>query len=111
MKYLAQTIQGTFGNIAPPPQLQPLIGSSGPSGSINLLLDNVIGIFFTAASISFVLMFLWGAVQMILSGGDKEAIGKARAKITWAIIGITLMALSYFIFQLLQDITGFKFFV
>jgi hypothetical protein len=48
---------------------------------------------------------------MILSGGDKEAIAKARSKITWAIVGVALLALSYLIFALLEYITGFKFFV
>lgn len=106
---LAQTaIQKTFGTINPPPEL-----SNVPRGEqgINFLLDNIIGLFFAAGALAFILMFIWGAVQMILSGGDKEAISKARAKITWAIIGITLMSLSYFVFQLLEDITGFKFFI
>lgn len=101
-------LKGVFGEIGKPPQLrnfQP--GSAG----ISQFLDNVVAIFFSAAALSFIVMFVWGTVQMILSGGDKEAVAKARGKITWAIIGIILMSLSYFIFSLLQDITGFKFFV
>lgn len=101
-------IQRTFGTITPPKELAPLGG--GQQG-INNLLSNIIGLFFAAGAIAFVIMFIWGAVQMILSGGDKEAITKARAKITWAIIGVVLMSLSYFVFQLLQDITGFQFLV
>lgn len=101
-------------------QLAPIFGTINPASplpsnvrgaaGINLILNNVVIIFFSAAAVSFVIMFLWGAVQIILSQGDKEAIAKARGKITWAIIGVFLIALSYFIFEVLQDITGFRFF-
>jgi len=105
---LAADIPGTFGTIGRPAELGNV--PDGGARGISFILDNVIGIFFAAGTIAFVLMFIWGAVQMILSGGDKEAVAKARAKITWAIIGVTLMALSYVIFALLEYMTGFRFF-
>lgn len=105
---IAQDVRTTFGTINPPPEIAPL--GRGETG-INNLLSNTVGLFFAAGAIAFIIMFVWGAVQMILSGGDKEAIAKARAKITWAIIGVVLMSLSYFVLQLLEAITGFKFFV
>jgi CHASE2 domain-containing sensor protein len=108
MKLIAQSIQQTFGTIQTPSQISGM--GTGAAG-INTLLDNVVGIFFAAAGMAFIIMFVWGAVQMILSGGDKEAVSKARGKITWAIIGIVLMSISYLILYLLQTITGFKFFV
>src|SRR3990167_5802581 len=105
---LAEDISKTFGTINPPSQIKGL--GEGYVG-INRLLDNIVGIFFAAAGIAFIIMFTWGAVQMILSGGDKEAIAKAKSKITWAIIGVVLLSLSYFIFLLLETLTGFTFFV
>lgn len=107
MKYLAD-ISTTFGEVKLPKQIEGL--GTGATG-INQLLDNLVGVFFAAAGIAFIIMFVWGAIQMILSGGDKEAIAKARARITWAIVGVGLLGLSYFIFLLLQYITGFRFFV
>jgi len=100
-----------FGTINPPPQLTNIPpGATGAEG-INIILGNIIFLLFSAASLAFVVMFLWGAVQMILSAGDKEAVAKARGKITWAIIGVFLMALSYFIFEVIQDLTGFRIFL
>lgn len=96
-----------FGRITPPDQIKPL--GEGEIG-INNLLDNIVGIFFAAGALAFIIMFVWGAIQMILSGGDKEAIAKARARITWAIVGVALLSLSYLIFAMLQYITGFVFF-
>jgi hypothetical protein len=107
------TIQDTFGNIGLPDELKQAGFDPAPqhgASNVNRLLENIVGLFFAAAAISFIIMFVWGAVQMILSGGDKEAIAKARSRITWAIVGIVLLALSYFIFLLLQQITGFNFF-
>lgn len=109
-KLLAQDIKNTFGTIDPPKELFPL-GTAKDGTAINTLLSNVIGLFFAAGAIAFIIMFVWGAVQMILSGGDKEAIAKARSRITWSIVGVVLLSLSYFIFQLLQDVTGFTFIV
>lgn len=109
-KLLAQNVPAIFGKIDPPPELGPLVAGGKGAPAINLLLNNIVGLFFGAAGFTFILMFAWGAVQMILSQGDKEAVGKARSKITWAIIGIALLSLSYFIFQLLEDLTGFTFF-
>ena len=100
-------MEAIFGKIGTPKQLA---GFPEGSAGINRLLDNLIGIFFSAGALAFIIMFVWGAVQMILSGGDKEAIAKGRSKITWAIVGVGLLSLSYFIFLLLQRITGFSFF-
>ncbi len=105
---LAQNVTDVFGTITRPPQLSGV--PKDGAGGINFLLDNIIGIFFSAGAIAFIIMFVWGAVQMILSGGDKEAIAKSRAKITWAIVGVALLSLSYVIFALLQYMTGFAFF-
>lgn len=102
-------MEDVFGKIGLPTQLSGYSADDG-AGNISKLLDNLVGIFFAAGALAFIIMFVWGAVQMILSGGDKEAVSKARSRITWAIIGIVLMSLSYFVFSLLQDITGFKFF-
>lgn len=101
-------VSDVFGTIQRPYQLSKV--PTGGAAGINFLLDNIIGLFFAAGAIAFILMFVWGAVQMILSGGDKEAISKARAKITWAIIGVVLMSLSYVVFALLEYVTGFTFF-
>ena len=100
-----------FGTISPPPQLQGMGTITSGASGINLILDNVVKLFFAAGALAFVIMFIWGAVQMILSAGDKEAIAKARGKITWAIIGVFLLSLSYFIFEVIQDLTGFRIFL
>ncbi len=105
MRYLAQqSVKDVFGEVNPPPELGGLRGSAG----INSILASIISLIFAVAAVVFIIMFLFSAVQMILSGGDKEALAKAKSRITWAIIGIVLLSLSFVIFRVLGFITGFK---
>lgn len=67
---------------------------------------NAITLVFTIASISAVIMFLWGSVNWILSGGDKEKIAAARKKITAALIGLVVLALSFLILSLVGVFIG-----
>ena len=55
-------------------------------------------------------MVVISALQWIVSGGDKEAVAKARSRLTYAIIGIVLLALSFLILRVIGQITGFSFF-
>jgi hypothetical protein len=101
-----QAIENVLGKVSPPPAVSSI--GTGEAG-INKFLGTAVQLIFVVATVGFVFMVLLSAVQMILSGGDKEAIAKARGRLTWAIIGIVLLALSFVIFRILQDITGFKF--
>ena len=56
-------------------------------------LDLVI---FLAAFLAF-FWFVWGAFHYIFSGGNKEQLGKARSRMTWAIVGLILVLLAYLI--------------
>ncbi len=62
---------------------------------VGIVFQNLLILFFTIGALGFVIMFLWGAVDWILSGGDKEKIAGARKRITTAIIGLVLMSLTF----------------
>jgi hypothetical protein len=40
---------------------------------------------------------VWGAYQYIMAGGNKEGLAKAKARITWALIGLVVIVLAYLI--------------
>ena len=88
MKYLALKLPGGE-EIQPPSDLNPNIVDLGSfiSGIINI--------------VSFIAMFLtfyfliWGAWSYIFASGEKEALGKARERIKWALIGLLVVLLSY----------------
>lgn len=100
-----------FGEITPPDELQGLIKEGGQGeGGINLFLNNVITLIYEVAIVLVVLMFLWGALEWILSGGDKEKVAEARKRIINALIGLALLAVAFAILKVFGIFTGFTIF-
>lgn len=52
------------------------------------------------------LFLLWGGLQWILAGGDKEGTEKARKRITAALVGLVIVFAAYAIIQLVSSFLG-----
>ncbi len=107
MKLLTLNPADIIGNIKPPLQIQT---SGNGEQDISKLINAGIQLLFSVAAVAFVIMILWSAISWILSGGDKEAVAKARARLTWAVIGVVILSTAFAIFRILESITGFTFF-
>ncbi len=59
--------------------------------------------FFIAAFLSFYFL-VWGAFAYIMAQGDKEGIAKSKARITYAIIGLFVVMLAFFITKFAAEI-------
>lgn len=70
------------------------------------LISNALQIVFIAAVLAVLIFLIIGAFRWITSGGDKEAIGKARGHIVNALIGLAILALAFFITVLAGQIVG-----
>lgn len=74
-------------------------------GNIGISRDTTLGTVFSngfkiaalLAAVVVLFMLVWGAFQWITSGGDKEAVGKARGRIIAALVGLVILALSLLI--------------
>lgn len=77
-------------------------------GIVQTIVLNVITIFYAVGGLGVVIYFVWGAVDWILSGGDKEKISNARKKMTHAIIGLILLSLSFVIINIIGQVVGFN---
>lgn len=67
----------------------------GPETKLNdVLSDLFIIIIYLAGFLAF-FWFVWGAFQYIFAGGDKEKLARARARITWSIVGFIIVLLSF----------------
>lgn len=100
-------VEKVFGQVVPPVPIQQLgFGAAG----ISNVLNKFIILIYTAAGIIAVFMVLFSAFQWITSGGDKEAVSKARARLTYVIIGIALLSFAFVVLNLIGNITGFTFF-
>jgi len=52
--------------------------------------------FFIAVFLAFYYL-VWGAYAYLFASGEKENLAKARARIRWALIGLILVFVSYFV--------------
>lgn len=58
-------------------------------------ISNIITIAFAVAVLVVLVMLVLGAFEWITSGGDKEAVGKARNRIINALIGLAILAIAF----------------
>jgi len=96
MNKLALTLPGT-GNIIDSPVKDKFSDLGGVlSGLLNI-------IFYVAVFLTFYYL-VWGAAAYIMAQGKKEELAKARARITWAMIGLVVVLLAYFIAKFAAEI-------
>lgn len=53
-----------------------------------------IRLLFAVAAVSVLIMLVWGALQWIFSGGEKDAVAAARNRILNALIGLAILAVA-----------------
>lgn len=70
------------------------------------LIQGIIRIVFVVAVILTFLFLLWGGIQWITSGGDKEKYEEARNRITAALIGLAIIALAWLVIKLVTYFFG-----
>jgi len=61
------------------------------------LVSFAINAVFVIAILLALIYLIWGGINWIMSGGDKEKVGAARSKIIAAIVGLILVILAYVI--------------
>src|SRR6266498_1496191 len=66
------------------------------------ILTTVVGI----AALALFVMFVIGGFRYLTSAGDPKAAGAAKSTITYAIVGVFLMAIAYLVFSLIEFFTG-----
>lgn len=72
--------------------------------SFEQFMGFLIKFFFVLAGLLALFFMLWGAISWVTSGGDKDAVGKARDKILAAVIGVILIIATLSIIAGLEQI-------
>lgn len=90
----------TFGRIDNSPGLI----FSGGSATLGAVLSDLFEIALFLAGFLAFFWLVWGAFQYITAGGNKENLAKARSRITWAIVGLAVVALALLVAQFAAQI-------
>lgn len=71
--------------------------------SIGDVLSSGFEVVIYVAGFLMVIWMFWGVFQYIFAGGAKEQLAKARARITYAIIGFVLVVMAFSISQFVES--------
>ena len=89
-----------------------LPGIAGPNlsgeGYFSKLLPAAVTFSLIAGSVIFLFMLIWGAIEWISSGGDKQHLESARGRITNALVGIVILFATFAIVSVLETFFGIK---
>jgi len=79
-----------------------------PTGGLPIVakvIGNAITFMLIITVILTLIFLVWGGVQWIQSGGDKQKVAQARSRITYSIIGLIIALAAFFIL----NVIGFMF--
>jgi len=76
------------------------------AGNEPAIIANAITIFLTAGAIAALIAIIFSGIQLTASNGDSQKIAAARARLTWGIIGLIVMFLSFFIVNVFGGFFG-----
>jgi hypothetical protein len=85
-----------------------LNGVSGLSGltSIDALITNIINLVFLILGIAAFVGVVYSGFMMITSGGDATKFATGRKNLLWAVIGIIVIILSFFLVKTVYNFAG-----
>jgi len=72
------------------------------------LVVNLLRVILPLAGLAVAAMILVGGFQLITAGGEKEGISKAKDTFTYAIFGLALAIIAWFILLFVENFTGVK---
>lgn len=99
MKLLSLSIDGK--------PITPPTGIPAPqTGMVERVVNNAITLFMVVGLITSILVLVWAGIQWVTSGGDKQKIAAARARITWGIIGLVVILTSFLIIKAFDAFFG-----
>lgn len=91
-----------YGKIETPPGI--------PTGGIldtgTNLINLILNLLFLAGIVLAIIFIIFSGIQWVLSSGDKQKLQAARGRLTFAIIGLLIIAASFFIVNTVISLLG-----
>lgn len=104
MNYLAFKVPGI--NTSIPIEIKGVNGAPSEGTLLSQVLPAVITYLFIATTLLALAFLIYGGIRWITSGGDKTGVENARKTITYAIIGLVIVFLSFFIINTIGNFFG-----
>lgn len=95
MRNLSLSLPGGY-NIQTPGNL--------PGNTADSLIQWAVTVFMVLAVIVALFFLVYGGISFITSGGDKQKVMQARLKLTYAVVGLIIIFLSFFIINLVGQL-------
>ena len=76
---------------------------------LEVVFASVVSTALTLCGIGVLVMLLWGGLQFLLAGSDKEATQKAKSTLTYAIGGLLVVLSAWIILNFLGNFLGINF--
>lgn len=73
---------------------------------LETVFANVVGVIVPFGAIVLFVMLLYGGIRYITSGASPQNVEQARKIITYAILGVVLLAMAFLILVIIQAVTG-----
>ncbi len=90
------------------PALGPNLQSKTGVGFFQSFIPAVIGLALVVGTLIFFFVLVIGAIQWIVSGGDKAAVESARGKISNALIGVVILFSVFVVIMVVEEFFGIK---
>lgn len=88
------------------PALRKSLQTQTGLGFFQKFLPNLVGLTFVIGALVFFFIMIIGAIQWIISGGDKTALEAARGKLANAIIGFIILAAVFALIKVIESFLG-----
>lgn len=73
---------------------------------LSTIISNLLGIIMVLGGLAVLGLLVWGALEWITSGGDKEKLTSARERIINALIGLVILSIAFVIVRVAGQIVG-----
>lgn len=70
------------------------------------LFQNIVNAALIFSGATALIFVIWAGIQLVRSGGDAKQVEGARKTLTFALIGLVLVLMSFFILNMIAGLTG-----
>jgi len=88
--------------------IKPVPETATPFPNLGDFLASMIQVILIVAGLMVLFMIIWGGIQYVTSGGDKEQAQAAQQRITAALAGLAIVVSAYAIAVIIEKVFGIK---